>query len=180
MSVQDILATHDCSVAGCPGEAYERGGLCRYHQTTSARPRPVAPGSHAHLMEERPPLNTCKQPGCTNPTAGKGGWCVGLCDEHISIEGTRRQAVRRERLQAEKPESAAVKPPPVGGQPKRTAAPPVAAKPPAQAAPERPTDGQPTLVQLAQTVEDAAHEIEYARNRHQNAIHALRQALEAA
>lgn len=77
MSVQELLTTHDCSVPGCPDEARERGGMCRYHQADRA---PVAAA--------------CKVDGCTNPSAGKGGWCAGLCDEHVSVEGRRRQAVR--------------------------------------------------------------------------------------
>lgn len=56
---------------------------------------------------------TCKIDGCTNPSAGKGGSWHGMCDEHISAEARRRQAVRFGKEPSAKPaKPKAVKPPP--------------------------------------------------------------------
>lgn len=51
--------------------------MCRYHQA-----------------ERAPVAAACKVDGCTNPSAGKGGPWARMCQQHISLEVARRQAVR--------------------------------------------------------------------------------------
>lgn len=177
MSAQEIFSTHDCSVPGCPDEAREAGGVCRYHQSTSDRPRSVAPGSHAHLMKE-PPVNACKMPGCTNPSAGKGGPWADTCQQHISAEIARRQAKRHA-----KPAALPVSPPqPEAKKPKPAARPtPPQPKPKAETCLRiAPTITTGSLVQLAQTVEDREAAVAAAREQHAQAVQALRDALDAA
>lgn len=117
--------------------------------------------------KETPVANACKVDGCTNPSAGKGGSWHGMCDEHISIEARRRQAVRFA--------TKAAKPPGANRQPTKTVAPPVAAKQPAQAAATVGANGHApvTLTELAQAV-DQAHAIYIA------ALDLLKEAVTAA
>ena len=175
MSVQELLAPHDCAVPGCPDEARERGGKCRYHAANPG-PSPVAAGSHAHLMEESPPVNTCKVDGCPNPSARKGGWTSGLCQAHISEGMQQRQATAKARRsaaetrgsdsasssEAKKPEARAASPQP---RPPRTR-PAARREPSAPAAPN-------TLVDLAQTVEDTRRAAADALTAHYAAKDAL-------
>ena len=98
----------------------------------------------------------CKIEGCENHSAGKGGWCVGLCSEHISAEGKRRQAVRLERKKTTTTEAAARVAPPV-----------------VVVAPNGNGHAPVSLTSLAQAVEHAREELDRRKTE-------LRQAIEAA
>lgn len=158
MSVQELLSTHDCSVPGCPDEARERGGMCRYHQA------------------ENPP-SVCKVDGCTNPSAGKGGPWARTCQQHISLEVARRQAVRHA-----KPAPLPVSPPqPEAKKPEAKKPTPPQTKP--KAAPRSmvaPAITTGTLVELATECEAARAALTEARLRHETAVAALRAALDGA
>ena len=119
----------------------------------------------------------CKVDGCSNPSAGKGGWCANLCDEHISVEGRRRQAVRFAKpapLPVSPPQPDEAKPSssdrPTPPQPKPKPKPKAAAAPSASVL---------TLTQLALEVEETDSDLAEARVRHESAVAALRAALDA-
>jgi hypothetical protein len=160
MSVQDLLATYDCAVPGCPDEARERGGVCRYHEGVSR-------------------LSVCKVDGCTNQTAGKGGPWKNYCQQHMSEEIARRQAVRHAKpaalpvpppqREAKKPEPRAERPAPRQHRARSTAS----RETSASAAPS-------TLVQLAQHVEDTKAAVAQSQAAHTAAVQQLREALDAA
>lgn len=104
--VTHLVDSADCTTVGCPNEADAPDGLCRLCRTVPSRRTLLnpTPGSLAHLIDQEdtnvPTTATCKIDGCDNPSAGKGGWCVGLCQTHISEEGSRRQRLRHERARA--------------------------------------------------------------------------------
>lgn len=170
-----LIDTRDCSTVGCPNEADGPDGRCRLCRTAPSRRTSLAPqpGGLAHLMNDDQEVpqpvttTTCKVDGCGRPDAGKRGSWVGLCVEHIAIEGRRRQQLARERFRKPTTRHLARVPPTTNGQqPAETAQPPA----PREAPPGR-------LTELAQQADKALDELIAARERHTQAVDRLRQAL---
>jgi hypothetical protein len=95
---------------------------------------------------------TCKIEGCPNPDAGKGGPWKRMCNEHISSEMSRRNAVRYDKKPAAKNASANIANLPVAE-----------------------TNGHATV-----SLTDLAHAVETSRLRLDQAVTDLRAALEHA
>lgn len=134
---------------------------------TSAATTTTAP------VKETPVPPVCKIDGCDNPSAGKGGWCVGLCQQHISEEGSRRQRIRHERARGSGHAKTTTPSPP----------PAVPVVPPGSASnpPTEPSEAPPgTLTQLAIAADQAQADLDAAIARHTDALQALRGALEDA
>lgn len=188
------LATVDCASPSCPNEADGSDGLCRHCRTVAppvirtrdelralmhdGHPSPAAKpdlledivaivDDVLHNHKEAAAMGTCRIDGCANPNAGKGGSWGGLCVEHIAIEGRRRQELGHSRKRA-------------SSAPKLSSVPDRPADSPRQPVEVREAPPGGTLVQLAHQVEQTKAQLAAAHAAHQEALSALRSALDAA
>lgn len=166
--VTALLATSDCTTAGCPNETDGPDGLCRTCRAAPPRPVPTRGELRAlfHDDDQEPRMAgytvpLCKHDGCDQPPISRHGMYAGLCDTH------RGEAEERQRqLRATKsPARPAPAPAPA---PEKT---PAAAAGNGEAPPG-------SLTKLAAHVDRTRYELNKAREAHDAAIRALRAAIE--